>query len=45
LKSDPQQDAQVVHLLGCSVQVAQGALHVTQVELVVLATDPAGQLV
>jgi hypothetical protein len=45
LKSDPQQEAQLVHLLGCSVQVLQGELHETQVELVVLATDPAGQLV
>jgi hypothetical protein len=43
LKSDPQQDEQEVHLLGCWVQVAHGALQETQVEAL-LATDPDGQL-
>lgn len=44
LKREPQQDEQLVHLLGCSVQVAQGALQVTQEEVLRLATEPAGQL-
>ena len=43
-KRDPQHEAQLVHLLGCSVQVAQGALHGTQLEVFKLATDPDGQL-
>lgn len=44
LKSDPQQEEQLVHLLGCSVQVAHGELQGTQVEVLRLATEPAGQL-
>jgi hypothetical protein len=44
LKREPQQEEQLVHLLGCSVQVAQGELQATQVEVFWLATDPAGQL-
>lgn len=44
LKREPQQEEQLVHLLGCSVQVAQGELQATQVEVLRLATEPAGQL-
>jgi hypothetical protein len=44
LKREPQHVLQLVHLLGCSVQVAQGELQATQVEVLRLATDPEGQL-
>jgi len=41
---DPQHDWQVVHLDGCSTQVAHGELQSTQVDEVFEATEPAGQL-